>query len=107
MEFYSQNQKSLPTFQLKTRDQIIEAIDEAMVKSCPSDMTFLLHRNVYTSIGLEMKRRRKPFKLRISQNPIKSFFLSASKNFWISPRFSLLGEPISKAVLKVEVVLKF
>ena len=93
-----------PSIHLQTHKQIIQHIDEANARPHPSNITFIISKNTYTEIGLLMKSQKLPYKLRISRKPIKSYAGVPKSVHWMTMKHSFLIEPISKAIIKVQVV---
>ena len=102
----SENTQSLPIFKNEfTNDQdFIDNLDLAQDSPNPSDVVFLLTRNEYVNLGLKMKRQKKPFNLRISRKPVKSYAGVNERLFWNTLRHSLLNEPIARAILRLQVI---
>ena len=74
-------------------------MNKAQNTANPSDVTFLMTENMYTQVGLAMKKLNLPFRMRISREMVRD---SNDLHYWNTWRFSLLIEPISNAILRVQ-----
>ena len=89
-----------PSFTFTDITKTLNYINTAQILPYPSDMTFFLSKNEYLQLGLQLKKQKIPFKLRISKRPIKSF-ITNDRRFWGTMRYSLLIEPLSAAIQRV------
>ena len=110
MQFYmfkrrkSEMTQLLPTFEFDfAKEDFFNFLDLAQDSPHPSDVVFLMTENEYISIGLQEKRRKMPFNLRISREPVKSYAGVNERMFWNTLRHSLLNEPITRSILRLQV----
>ena len=82
-------------------------MEKAQLTKDPSDITFIMTKNTYIGLGIEMKRRNIPYKMRRSQKPIKSkaygHYGSGNRKFWSIPSNSILSEPVAMALFRITV----
>lgn len=102
----SQRTQLLPSFEYEfTKDNpLLHYFNLAQDSANPSDVIFLLTENEYITFGLDTKRQRMPFSLRISEKPVKSYAGVNEKMLWNTLRHSLLNEPIARTILWLQVI---
>ena len=66
-EHLHHRQNVLPSFTNFAWNEISGYIEEAQVWPNPSDVTIFLSKNEYTRIGLKLKNKNIPYKLRLSR----------------------------------------